>query len=313
LSARRVLRDVLKALSFRSFLGLDRLGLHVLPKHYYTSVADRSWLRAHAGLWQRRASLTGVRWDLDAQVAWLAAVCSPAHYAEVAGLASYADAIERGFGPGFGPIESQVLHCFVRAQAPARVVEVGGGVTTAVMARASALNAAESRRPTELVCIEPSPRAALLGLEGVRVVAEPLQAVSSAVFEPLGDRDVLFIDSSHAVKTGSELQRLYHEIVPGLPPGVTVHIHDIFLPYLYSPTVLQEYFDPQESSLVLALLTENDRLEVLCCQSALHHDRTERLASILPDYRPEALDDGLRRPGRADGHFPASLWLRTVR
>jgi hypothetical protein len=235
-------------------------------------------------------------------------MCAPS-VAEVRGLEEYHE-LGRDRGPGYGPIESQVLHCVVRSLAPARILEVGSGVSTVVSRRAADRNAAEGRGATAITCIEPYPRDALRALPGVEVVAEPAQSVDDAHFAALGKGDLLFIDSTHAVRTGSELARLYLEVIPRLAPGVVVHIHDIALPYLYSPDVLDSVFDWQESTLLAALLTGNDRLSVLACQSALHHERPDGLARVLPDYRPRATRDGLNVvPGGGPGHFPSSLWL----
>ena len=66
------MRSLLKRLSIDLFLLADRLGLHVLPKHFYSPVSDYRWLREHPALWVGRASLTGVHWDLDEQLRWLA-------------------------------------------------------------------------------------------------------------------------------------------------------------------------------------------------------------------------------------------------
>jgi hypothetical protein len=302
------LRRSLKTLSLGAFRGLDRAGVHVLPKHYYTPVADRAWLRSHPSKWRRALSL---EWDYDAQLAWLRDVCRK-HYGEVAGFRAYRELVAQGFGPGYGLVESQVLHCLVRSQAPARIVEIGGGVTSAIMARAARMNAEEGRPGSRITTVEPSPWLPLLAVEGIELLRITGQDAPRELFDELGNGDVLFIDSSHAVKTGSEVQRLYLEIVPGLAEGVTIHVHDIYLPYAYSPWVLHDYFDPQETALVAALLQGNDRLEVLCCESALHHKRPAQLAEILGDYHPQPMRDGLSEPD-AGGHFPSSLWLRTVR
>jgi hypothetical protein len=306
----RSLRRGLKELSFRTFLALERGGVHVLPRHYYTPVADRTWLRENRVSWQRAAPMTGVHWDLDEQLAWLEDTVAD-HYGEVRGLRRHAAPVSELLGPGYGPIESQVLHCFVRHAAPARVVEVGGGMSTAIVASAAAANEAEGRRATAITTIEPFPSDALSRLEAVRLVREPAQAVAASVFAELGAGDLLFLDSSHTVKTGSEVLRLYLEVVPSLPPGVVVHVHDVTLPYLYPPDVLTNYFDWQETALVLALLTGNERLRVRCCLSALHHERPDDLRRILPDYRPRRLGGGLDT-GDASGHFPSSLWLETA-
>jgi hypothetical protein len=107
---------------------------------------------------------------------------------------------------------------------------------------------------------------------------------------------------------GSDVLYLYLEVIPMLASGVYVHVHDIFLPYLYSPSALHEYFDWQESALLLALLLGNEGLDVLCCQSALHHGRPELLKTIVTDYVPKRTDQGLADPS-APGHFPSSTWL----
>ena len=131
------------------------------------------------------------------------------------------------------------------------------------------------------------------------------------MFDELKAGDLLFIDSSHTLKLGSELARIYLDIIPDLPPGVFIHIHDIYLPYLYMRTALSNYYDWQETSLVLALLKNNTRLSVQCCLSALHYDRPKQMATLLTEYRPEANIKGLQAAKAGKSHFPCSLWLRT--
>ena len=306
--SRRALRRLAKGLSQRAFLLGDRAGIHVLPKHYYSSVPDHAWLRQHPSLWQRRLSLAGTRWDLDAQLAWLERICAD-FYADVRGLAAYRRLASEAVGPGYGPIESQVLHCFVRAEAPARVAEVGGGMSSAVIAEAARLNAEQGRRAARITTVEPWPSDALRSLAGVELLPVRCEEAPAELWQELGAGDLLFVDSSHAVKTGSEVAHVFLEIVPRLSPGVFVHVHDVTLPYLYSPSLLTGYLDPQETALVAALLTDNARLEVVCCLSALHHDRPRELGAILADYRPRPMTDGLE--AAPEGHFPSSLWLRT--
>src|SRR5688572_18493880 len=124
LAAIRAVKDI----SFAAFVALDRVGLHVLPKHYYTPVPDLAWLRAHPDAWMGRAPLHGVDWNLDQQLVWLRGVCAP-FYGEVAGLELYGrlSSDQYRFGQGYGPIESQILHGFIRSVAPPRIVEVGSG------------------------------------------------------------------------------------------------------------------------------------------------------------------------------------------
>src|SRR5215213_8548148 len=238
-------KNLLKSVSFATFLALDRVGVHLLPKWYSTPVPDYSWLRKNRDLWQRRTSLAGLRWDLDEQLAWLREVCE-AYYHEVEGSGSYRKIFTRGFGPGYGPLESQVLHCFIRSSHPTNIIEIGSGASTAVMLRAANLNEEDRRRRPKITAVEPFPKPAFSNLKGEVTHIEKLcQEVPQEVFDQLGDGDLLFIDSSHAVKTGSDVLHIYFDVIPRLQPGVFVHIHDIHLPYLFHRTVLSDYFSPQ--------------------------------------------------------------------
>jgi hypothetical protein len=300
-----------RSIRFRLFLLLERLGYHVLPRHFYSPVADRRWLQRNPELWRRRISLPGIDWDLEAQLGWLRETCAE-HLDEVRGFPFLSELTASGAPFGYGLIEGQVLHCVVRKLAPPLVVEVGSGTSTMLIAEAAGRNRAEGRGDTRIVTIDPYPPAQLRDLPGVESMAVPAQAVPDEVFEQLGAGDLLFIDSTHSLKAGSELPRLYLELVPTLAPGVTIQIHDIFLPYANSPGVLHaDLWDWQETALVAALLSGNPGLEVLCCQSALHDGAPERMGEVLPDYKPLPMSGGLDTGERA-GHYPSSLWLRTA-
>jgi hypothetical protein len=176
----------------------ERLGVRLQPVHYYSEVPDRRALRADRG-WTRRTEIAGQDRDLDDQLAWLEENCAP-HVGEVAGLHEWQD-LGSDRGPGYGPIESQVLHGVVRSLAPARILEVGSGVSTVISHRAAARNAAEGRRSTRITCIEPYPRDALRALPGVEVVAQRAQDADPALFDALeagddaGGADVRLYDT----------------------------------------------------------------------------------------------------------------------
>ena len=180
------------------------------------------------------------------------------------------------------------------------------------MLKAVDLNRSESKQRSAITCIEPYPRPEFRTIDSINHIEAMCQAVPWEVFEQLETGDLLFIDSSHTLKTGSDVARIYLDVLPSLNPGVVVHIHDVFLPYLYSRSALQEWFGWQETSLLLALLTGNDNLGVLSCLSALHYDRSPDLKSILRDYEPQQNDAGLSTGVDPEAHFPSSMWLRTV-
>lgn len=286
----------------RAALGLlhlsDRLGVQILPKHHYSAVPDYRWLRANHSLWARRADLTGLSWDLDTQLGWLGEHCRR-YYHEVSGLTQYLGIEALQAGPGFGPIESQVLHCVCRSVKPRRYVEIGSGVSTLCALSAFARNSTEAAA-CSVTCIDPFATEALSAHRGVDLIRSEVQSMDVSFFRQLNAGDILFIDSSHAVKTGSDVNFLVLEVIPNLRPGVHVHFHDIFLPYIFRPDVLDSLWDWQETALLLALLKGNSSIAVRACLSWLHYDAPSALRALLPDYAPE------RR------HFPTSLWLQTL-
>jgi predicted O-methyltransferase YrrM len=305
------LRKQAKKYLFKCFSLADRLGVHILPRHFYSPIPDHSWLKEHKEFWTGKADLQGVEWNLDRQMDWLSQMCEP-YYAEVRGLGFFETATSEGWGRGFGAIESQVLHCVVRSLAPPRILEIGSGVSTACMIEAVKRNEEENKPSTKITCIEPYPKPAFKGLPNVQHIQELCQTVSKSVFTELKAGDLLFIDSSHAVKTGSDVVRIYLEIIPSLASGVVIHIHDIFLPYLYPRDVLTHFWGWQETVLLAALMTSNPQLSVLAGLSALHYDRPKELQALLKDYQPQANEEGLNPNGATpDGHFPSSLWLRS--
>jgi len=313
---RRRLLNVAK----RGYLSLYRLGVragvHVLPVHYYVPVPDVLALERDPGHWAKPSSLPGIDAPLDRQVATLRELCLP-YQAEYADNAAYREGVRRNFGQGFGVLEAQAWHAVLRAVKPSRVVEIGSGVSSFCAYHALALNAREGH-PGRLVCVEPHPSAALRALPDIELVAQPMQSVDLELFTGLGAGDVLFVDSSHTVKAGSDVNRIVLEVLPRLAPGTVVHFHDIFLPFDHQPDLLHSFLHWNETSLVRAFLVGNRGVEVLFAMAMLHHVRRESLREVFPGYDPQALDSstGLRDPRRYPPfqpiaqHFPSSLYLR---
>jgi predicted O-methyltransferase YrrM len=320
------LKSALTTALFFAHRTMLRTGITVLPNHYYVPIADANVLRKTRKSWALRAPLTGTEIvNIDRQAETLIKWVSP-WAREFAGNSPYLDGVAQHWGPGFGYIEAQCLHGVLRTLKPRRIVEIGSGVSTHCMLEALALN----EFSTQMTCIEPYPSAALMAAPQITQIAEKVQDAGIRYFSQLGKGDFLFIDSTHAVKTGGDVEHIYLRIIPSLAPEVVIHIHDIYFPFLFRPDVLNAMYQWNESGLLLALLTNNPRLSVLFCLSMLHHDRPDVLSSVFPEYRPRAVGpDGLdvlsrafpeygagpRRPNGpfADrlGHFPSSIYLMT--
>jgi predicted O-methyltransferase YrrM len=318
LSLRRVLRDRLKRVYFDIYkLGL-RLGVHILPAHYYAPVPNIIELERTTDLWAKPSAMSGVHIDLDEQIDNLRRICTPFQQ-EFRSNPHYQHAIKQPFRSGrsrfFGYIEAQVLHAVVRYYKPARLIEIGGGVPTYCTFQAISMNRRDTGVNGHITCIEPDPIDMIKNLgensENFELITRPIQDVPLDYFTQLHANDIVFIDSNHVVRSGSEVNFIVLEILPIIPKGVLVHFHDIYLPYDYDRDVLRTFMHPNETALVAAFLACNTRYKILFALSMLHYERRHEMQSILPEYTPESDWRGMR-VGEYDQakHFPSSLWLR---
>jgi hypothetical protein len=180
------------------------------------------------------------------------------------------------------------------------------------MLEAAGLNHRDGKRVPKITCVEPSPSDELRSSKEIELIPQFCQQVPLSLFGRLSAGDLLFIDSTHAVKVGSDVLRIYLEIIPHLPPGIFLHIHDITLPYAYTRDVFAMPYWWQETAMLMALLINNPKLSVLTCLSALHYDYPEQLQKLLTDYRPAPNSEGLAVSPSEPGHFPSSIWLQTA-
>ncbi|HMJ74955.1 MAG TPA: class I SAM-dependent methyltransferase [Iamia sp.] len=184
----------------------------------------------------------------------------------------------------FPPQDAAMLRALLLELRPRRMVEVGCGWSTTVTARAIADGGFE----TDLTCIEPYPRDFLASIEQVSALrVERVEHTPRSVFDALGAGDVLFIDSSHVAKTGSDVVHLVLEVLPRLADGVIVHVHDVFWPDDYPQGWVRAGFGWNEQYLLQAYLVGNARAHVL----ALDHWLARRHpAAVETAFGPVGLD-----------------------
>ncbi|WP_139224916.1 class I SAM-dependent methyltransferase [Dokdonella immobilis] len=187
----------------------------------------------------------------------------------------------------FSWLDSRSMFVLLRAWQPRRLIEVGSGYST--------LLAADVKRRflddrLDITCIEPYPRPFLRhGFSGLnRLVEKKVQDVPLSEFAQLEAGDILFIDSSHVAKTGSDVNFLYFEVLPRLNPGVRIHVHDIFLPSDYPHDwVVTENRSWNEQYLLRALLMYSTAFEVTfsCSHAYWRHRELLKEALAYPDGR----------------------------
>ena len=185
----------------------------------------------------------------------------------------------------FPRLDAATAYAIVRKTRPRRIVEVGSGHSTRFMARA----VADGGLDTAITSIDPEPRASIEGLD-VRYVRSPAQSTPLALFRALQAGDILFIDSSHQVKAGSDVAFLLQKVLPGLASGVRVHFHDIFLPDEYPAAWAWRTYTVQQA--LAALLDGGYALEFSSHQA-----------------RKRPLNGVLARLPLAPGALESSLWL----
>lgn len=184
------------------------------------------------------------------------------------------------------------------------IVEIGAGQSTLVAAEASRRNNIEGIQ-TELICIEPYPNAIVsTGLDKVaNVMVSRVEDVNLSFFKQLQEGDILFIDSTHALKEGGDVQYIYGQILPILKPGVLVHIHDVSLPKPYPKVYLDYGWFWNEQYLLQAYLTHNSKVDVIWPGNYLMCKSPDLMNTIFPEI-------AIMR-----GYFPSSepsaFWFKT--
>lgn len=126
----------------------------------------------------------------------------------------------------FSPLDGTAAYAAVRKFKPRRIVEIGSGASTHFLAKAA--------DGAEIVCIDPAPRQEVAQLP-VTLTRRILENSDTELCASLEAGDILFIDSSHIMLPGMDVDIEFNRIFPRLKPGVVVHVHDIFLPFDYPP------------------------------------------------------------------------------
>ncbi|UGB44840.1 class I SAM-dependent methyltransferase [Frateuria edaphi] len=186
------------------------------------------------------------------------------------------------FNGQFERQDPKVAFCLLQTIRPRRIVEVGSGYSTLLTMD---VNQRFLGGAAAITCIEPYPRPFLrrAASEGkIALIEERAQTVDEFIFTSLADGDVLFIDSSHVGKTGSDVNRLILEILPILAEGVYVHFHDIFLPLDYPERWVRELgFSWNEQYLLQAFLAFNPVYSIVYGSAIARELHTETLGAFL--------------------------------
>lgn len=298
---------IAKIIFKKLFVLSQSLGFHITESHYYGPIPDTRTLKDE--LWQRHSELIGIDMNEERQLKLLSDFVSefkdeydrPLHNCDQ-NLKPYEYDVDYG-SFSFGTVDGEISYCMIRHFKPEKIFEIGSGNSTRLLARSILKNKEESGQKCKLVAIEPYPTDFLkAGFPGLsKLISTKVQDIPLSEFNKLKENDILFIDSSHVLKIGSDVQFEYLEILPRLNKGVIVHAHDIFLPAEYRKEwVLKDYRFWTEQYLLQAFLIFNDSFEVLWAGSYMHLKHPDKLEMAFNLYK-------------RDERWPGSFWMRKIK
>jgi hypothetical protein len=259
---------------------VDPAAVDVVPRGPHSPIPDLAELPD--ALWERPRAMRGVRFDLAGQAGRLRDLRD--------GLAEFAAPpgfrLDNGY---YEAVDAELLWALLRDLRPRRVVELGSGWSSLIIAAALEANADGAGYRI----FDPLPREpAAPGVERVRA-----QDVPEEVFTALAAGDVLFVDTTHTVKTGGDVNRIVLDVLPLLAPGVVVHVHDVLLPWELHRTWLERGWFWFEQDLLQAFLSGNGDWEVLLAAHALTRAEPDLVRELVPSWTPGS-------------SFPSAFWLR---
>lgn len=270
---------------------IESLGYHFQPNDFYSPLNDRAFLRANRELWEEIDMPADIEFEASAQLAVAREIADYiVELADIPARSARPDVYcwDNGF---WNNADALVQYGLIRSRKPKRIVEIGCGWSSLLLAQAVERNERETGRRAAVVQIEPHPRRDVLaGLPSDwRLLPVILQRAPLDLFESMGAGDVVFFDGSHCSKVASDVNWFFFRVLPLVSAGTLIHLHDIFFPYDYpAEWVLNRGQSWNEQYILHALLMHNARYRVLIANRYLnlvHGAELDRLyRGVQPSY-----------------------------
>lgn len=253
--------------------------------HFYSPIADPADIRAREQkIWMPVDEMPGIELCIPDQLmllrqlkSYTASINYPLEQPE--------DLTTYFYGNDQYPVlDAEFLYTALCHFRPKSMIEVGSGFSSLITAD---VNRRVLGSKLDFSCIEPFPRQFLIdGVDGItRLVQQKVEDVELSFFDRLDSGDILFIDSSHVSKVGSDVNYLFFEVLPRLKKGVMVHIHDIFLPDEYPKTwVIDQGRNWNEQYLLSAFLQFNSEWKVMWASHFMGTRHTAAVQDTFPRY-----------------------------
>ena len=294
------LGDKIKA--YKELVQIAR-GCGFKPGHFYSPIPSREEVRNNADRIFSKAEVLDIELNIDKQFQLLetfTAMRSEFPYDFLNSKENENLRYRFTNRPQYRYSDVVFLYNVIRKIKPRQIVEVGSGASSAVMLDTNDLFCNSS---VQFTFIEPYPER-LFGFlndqdrKNTTIFEEKVQDVPLDVFRSLQENDILFIDSSHVSKVGSDVNHLIFNILPLLNKGVWIHFHDIFYPFeLPKHWILENSRFWNESYLLRAFLMNNDSYEIMLFNTLLHEKFRDWFENEMPECLIDEGDTG-------------SIWIR---
>ena len=279
---------------------LEKYKTYHPPGHYYSPVPDKQYVRENAErIFDRsKNTVAGVELREKEQLQLLESF--QRYYNEVFFTDEKVVANRYWFkNPLYSYSDAIILNCMIRHFSPSRIIEAGSGYSSAAMLD---INEKTFNNSIDVLLVEPYP----VNLENLtagfpknfKIIPEFIQKVPLDTFKSLVKNDILFIDSTHVSKAGSDVNYILFEILPVLNEGVIIHFHDVFYPFEYPQAWIEKGFSWNEDYLLRAFLMYNTDFEIVYFNTFIEQFHRDWLSINMPNV--------LKNMG-------GGLWLRKLK
>jgi len=255
------------------------------PGHFYSPILDSSQAATDSSLTLEQVASANILFNLEAQSSLLFS----AEFKKIYEMLPFSDknnGTQRYFyeNPAYSYSDGIFLFYFLNKFKPKRIIEVGSGYSSALILDT---NASYLKNDLEITFIEPYPDL-LLSLmtqedkQKAQIIDKNLQDVPLSRFSCLAENDILFIDSTHVAKSGSDVNYIFSEILPSLNNGVLIHFHDIFHTFEYPKNWLEEGRNWNEIYMLRSFMQYNSHFEIVMFNNLLNSVFENEIESQYP-------------------------------
>lgn len=280
------IKKAIDTLSKTSFLEIQRLGFHFQANNFYSPLNDCNFLQNNEDLWKNAYKPREIDWNLNGQMETAELVGKYVDELRDIPKRQPSGKIEYCWDNNFwNNSDAIVQYGLLRALKPKKIIEIGCGWSSLLMKKALDRN----NTPCQVTQIEPYPNRQIFDTLPQEWKHHEciLQRAPLNIFSELSDGDFCFYDGSHCVKTASDVNWFFFEILPRLAPGVVIHLHDIFLPDAYPDQWIFERGQTWNEQYILqAFLMYNRNYKIIMANRFLWKEKQSFLENTYKGVSP---------------------------